>query len=360
MTLQSLKNGMRTLAVVAAMVALAGPVEAAEDWTSITMDISDFRGNQPASFPMAQIVTLTTDGAAKVTHWSLFHDEGFRGEATPEQIRQVDELVKKLQRYNIPSSYGEHHNMTVTIEGESGTLLDTKGLVKTIARRSRTLDKLRLVLLDIAERAVNPPRLPDDVYEGRIEASWGGAEITIYSRTYKIEPESWATKLAALDGVRVTVRGDKSWTRSWWGSGSGTFTVKELISPKLGTLEGEVKERGEDLVLKTADGEVELSGEMADMIRDLELKTIAVEGFIEQGARGVKSVRLRGVKARMTDDDWPMEEGDEVLVTEKISWGSSVRVVRADGRETSVRTSRLSFKPTTVTSGGLGGNLTGE
>ncbi|HBP19409.1 MAG TPA: hypothetical protein DEA08_16670 [Planctomycetes bacterium] len=324
---------MNRVASIALLLLLSAPAFANPTFSEVIVETDDKKGSQPAGLPLWQTVSVDWEGNVEIRHFSPFHSDRFRGTATRAELDALEAAVKGARLGSIPDKFsaapwGDKFEVKSSSSRLSGK---TAGSKYKLGRYRSRLEPMLDAILPIAERIVNPPRLPGNQRRGRIEVrGWTTYFNLGGNRRYEVEPRAMAEELAALEGEWITVEGTLSGSSSW----NREIEIKKLIDIEEGSVSGKLVSKTR---LESGGREIELraSEDVADLLEALEGQDLELVGFVKQGPRGVKWMAVSGVRARMTDRSYPFEAGEVVTLTEVSTSGRYFDAVNDEGRTSS-------------------------
>lgn len=315
-----------------ASLALAAP-----QWREIELDTTGIHGGKQIGWPTFQKVKVTYEGRVSVDDMDIITDAEKTGWATRAQMEALDRAVRRARLgRNMPARLpGSSYDFTLQVSSRLSTRRgQVRGRINHLGNKESRLRPILDAVLAIAEDIVTPSR-PRDLFRGRVDASgWRTKVVRRGGFEVEVQPREFAERLEALDGAQVEIRGEVKKVSA----GRYVLTASELLSPRLGSLRGEVE--GSTLVVSGR--RVELEGPGLAVIERLGADEARIQGYLYEGPRGVRSAFATGVLARVTRRDYPFEVGDEVLVTGVRTWGRSLDATRlSDGRSSWLRSDRL-------------------
>lgn len=349
---------MRIPCTLALLTCLTGPA-LADDFSRVEVETTDYDGNQPAGLPLWQTVSVTWDGEVDVRHFSPLHSDRFSGVATAAEMADLEAAVRNARLGDgIGATYSAApFSEKFLVEGGPAELNGaTRGEVDRAGPLAPRLAPLKAIALQIAERLVHPPALPDGQLEGRIEVSGLTTMLVVRGKDYEILPAALGDALAVLEGQPVRVEGVLTTNSGFFGARRAQVTA--LLEPTLADLRGVVAPGSDQLRIGDRDVQVLLPDRLESVFEHLD-GDLTLRGYVRPGPRGPRSIVLDGVLATMTDDSFPLDTGDEVLVVaHRFSDRFTARRV-SDDRETSVRLaefapSHVAPSATTGITGALG------
>lgn len=311
----------------------AAPAFANPTFSEVIVETDDKKGSQPARMPLWQTVSVDWEGKVEIRHFSPFHSDRFRGTATRAELDALEAAVKGARLGSMPAKFSAAPwGDKFEVKSSSSSLRGkTAGSKYKLGSHERRLQPMLDVILPLAERIVNPPRLPSNQRRGRIEVSGWTTYFNLGSnRRYEVEPRAMAEKLAALEGEWITVEGSLRGSSSW----NREIEITKLIDIEEGSVSGKL---ASPTRLESGGRAVELRAneEVRDLLEALEGQDLELVGFLERGPRGVNWLAVRGVRARMTDRSYPFQAGEVVTLTEVSTSGRYFDAVNDEGRSSS-------------------------